>query len=125
LLGLESLDSEQALSEINVTRNKQVDWGHDLLRRAVKAAGVALCRTKEPDRFTLDPTHQFPGLNSMPGKTDGLDLARQVRAADSLTKIVIMSGRPTADLRSYCDLFIAEPFVDAGDRFLGLMANAA
>jgi hypothetical protein len=56
---------------------------------------------------------------------DGLDLARRVRAADSLTKIVIMSGRPTADLRSYCDLFIAKPFVDAGDRFLGLMANAA
>ena len=25
---------------------------------------ICKCWTKEPDRFTLDPTHQFPGLNS-------------------------------------------------------------
>ena len=61
---------------------------------------------------------------NMPGKTDGLDLARRVRAACPSTKIAIMSGRPAAEARSFCDLFLAKPFVDAGDLFRNLLVDA-
>lgn len=40
----------------SVTGNKQVDWGHDLLRRAVKSAGVALWSWNfDNDTFKMDP----------------------------------------------------------------------
>ena len=61
----------------------------------------------------------------MPGRHDGLDLARHAKILYPAIKVVLMSGGhvPHAEECGCLDLFVPKPFIDIGDMLWPLMDN--